>query len=454
MGFLNGYGHPITVSGDDAIASTIVKALPHVGFGYLRLQTAGYNGAYYSLHDKTQPGCYVKLTAGKGYMLFGSNHLLFYYSDIPAFKDLDETASANVTAAGKDPANYCFAENTTAKQVGIYQQLGSGKLTPDEDCYLFIKQTESEKWEVFEWDDAIGYPATLEDGQSLYNFMQTAFGYSEDPFMFGSAQNWRKFMTAPSWERYEIDPSVRRITRNSKILHDLKYSNFNICFIGDSITYAASNAGLQRAFRKQIPYKLKVFGQSACISGTCMTNGYGMNWTSGETGLNGLLAESDILTTVPEDKLRIPQIFVIALGTNDFGNDAPLGDVEADDRTATFAGCYLSLIEHLNSLYPDAGIICMCPFNRQTYDTVNAEGHKLIDYVRVIHEVVSIMPNTWVLDLFSHPIINYANYPAGFVDGVHINKYSHAVVANELYKIILQIITTMGFDYAPNNCKP
>lgn len=184
------------------------------------------------------------------------------------------------------------------------------------------------------------------------------------------------------------------------------------------------------------------------VNGTCITNGCGTAWDAdGNTGVNGILANATYLTNVPNNPRSKPNIFVIALGTNDFGNNAPLGDVESEDRDTTFAGCYLKLIETIRENYPEAHIICMCPLDRQTAKVENTTGCILLDYARVIYEIVSITEHTWILDLSNNPIINYANYPQAYIDPIHVNKYAHAVMTDYLCDLILRIVSVAGFDY-------
>ncbi len=436
------------LSYDKAKIEAIAEPLPKIGTGYYFAQTSSFTDLetgttkYYSTVYRSKTGSFVKLTAGVKYLLAMINKGLHVYPEIPTYRELSETESAQITAAGYDPGDYLII-NYNGTYYGLYQLLAA-PFEVTEGGYLFVEDSD----EVFEWNEALGLPATYLDDNGSYHYFQnnTLWRYT-NPFGYETTQHHRYNKSGQILERHEVNRYARRLFRQSRILQDMRKSAFTVCFIGDSITYAASNAGLQRAFRKQVPYKLECNSTSICVSGTCMTNGYGMAWTSGDTGLTGLLAEHTMLMTAENDLLKYPSVFVIGLGTNDFGNDAPLGNVEDDDRSTTFAGCYLALIEQINTLYPNSGIICMCPFNRNNYDTANNAGHKLIDYSRVIHEIVSFMPNTWVLDLSNSPILNYANYPAAYVDGVHIGKYGHAVVANELHKIILQIVAVMGFDY-------
>ena len=101
----------------------------------------------------------------------------------------------------------------------------------------------------------------------------------------------------------------------------------------------------------------------------------------------------------------IPNFITIALGTNDFGNNCPIGNIndESSSQTTesyTFIGCYKKLIEHLNEKYPKTPIILFTPFQRRGGNGANTAGHKLSDYANAIREIGSYY-SLEVCDLYS-----------------------------------------------------
>lgn len=428
-----------------------------VPWKYAYTQKTGSDGNtfYYQCVKIDEPGYVIHLKAGVEYVLLCLNQQLRYWKVDPrtaVLSELTDTQAANLEYNGMDSAQYkMLASGYAPATLGLYQNHG-GKITPEEEIYLLVDDIETDtKWGVsgnfmvFE-AEKVEYLKDL-TGSEIYNLSLEKQNIYKEPFTYNTDQHYN--VGNAYYNKYSTTEKMRRLIRQTDYLDSMTLSNFRLCFVGDSITYASSNAGLQRAFRKMVPYKLQVATTNTAIAGTCVTNGYGSNWSCGVPGVDGLLTDATYIQNVPANPLERPQIFVIALGTNDFGNNAPLGDVEAEDRDATFAGCYLKLVKAIRANYPKSGIILMCPFNRGNGGEANENGNILLDYSRVIHEIASFTPHTWVLDLSNHPIINYAGYPSAYVDSVHIGKYAHAVVSNELYRLIMEIVSISGFDYLP-----
>lgn len=411
-------------------------------YTYIQKTNSAGEAFYYNCARIDKLGYVVHLKAGVEYVCLLDNRVLNYWNADPrtiALKDLTDIETENLEYNGFDSTKYKKLGVSTPK-LGLYQTYG-GKIIPETDIYLLVYDADM----VFE-AEKVEYLKDL-TGVSIYNHTKKTDNIYEEPFTFNT--NPHLNIGKAYYNKYFTTEKMRRLIRETDYLDSLALSNFRLCFIGDSITYAASNAGLERAFRKMVPYKLQVATTNTSVAGTCMTNGYGFNWNSGVQGVDGLLTDAAYIQNVPANPLERPQIFMIALGTNDFGADAPLGNVEAEDRDTTFAGCYLKLVETIRVNYPEAGIILMCPFNRENGAEANENGDILLDYCRVIHEIASFTSHTWVLDLSNHPLINFSGYPEAYVDKVHINKYAHAVVSNELYRLIMEIVAVSGFDYLP-----
>ena len=450
MAIIDYKGNIIDAGNELNISSVCKPELPiELPWKYSYIQKAVEDGStvYYNLANTAKKGYCYHLKAGIEYVAMIDDGQLRYWSVDPRTiqnKELTDQQATNMEYLGYDPTQF-MVMGVVPTSLGLSQTVGL-KITPDTDMYLNVDDTTPGSFAVYkasemEW---LGN----KDGLDIYWARNAkAYIYAE-PFTFNTVAHGAA--RRAYYEQYETDEKMRRVIRQTDWLDALALSNFNLCFIGDSITFAASNAGLQRAFRKMVPYKLQVNQISTAQNGACMTNGFGYGWENGDgtMGVDGLFTAASYIQTVPDSPFERPHIFVIALGTNDYGNNAPLGDVEAEDRDTTFAGCYLKLVEAIRANYPKAGIILMCPFNRET-TTANEKGHVLLDYCRVIHEIASFTPHTWVLDLSGHPLINHAGYNASFVDYVHINKYGHAVVSNELYRLIMEIVAVCGFDYLP-----
>ena len=443
---------------DNLNLSVKAEPLPKISVPFLPIfyqGTANGKSYFYWVGDTSKKTDCVLLKPNVDYMIFCNNQTFTYTSVLlteNSLRDLTPEEKTNL-----ETVNEVATENlkyiTNARSTLGLCQTYTGRLRVNRDTYLVNvnPSPDGNDFEVYLWDD-VDYLNKKANISDIYGYMciGSLFGYYTKPFAFDGRQSYSALKFSPFFNRYDFDKKLYRMIRRTNYIDGIALSNLNLHFIGDSITYAASNAGLQRAFRKQVPYKLNVHvAGGLAVSGTCITNGYGFPFDNNDpesTGVNGILDNLSMLNTPIEDPIKQPHIFIIALGTNDFGNNALLGDVEAEDRETTFAGCYLKLIEKIREVYPDSGIICMCPFNRNNGNTANTAGNILLDYSRVIHEIVSITPHSWILDLSNHPIINYENYPKAYVDEVHIGKYAHAVVTNYLSELILQIVVESGFD--------
>lgn len=124
-------------------------------------------------------------------------------------------------------------------------------------------------------------------------------------------------------------------------------------------------------------------------------------------------------------------LIIVFGGTNDFGHgDAPIGDFS--DRTPeTFWGACHYLMSGLITKYPDARIVFMTPLHRESENTPNAHGKKLIDYVEIIKSAAAYY-SLPVIDLWSMsgiqprvPIIKEKFCP----DGLHPNDKGHEKIA-------------------------
>lgn len=407
-------------------------------------------GGSYNIFEFSKTGYVVKLLPGIEYLpvidVNGSVSVSFYTTDKIATEEECNTFSedqySELESAGFDTTKIRYTTGEKFNKVGINSWACPQRFTVESECYMYL----SDKADVYAWED-IDWLKQYTSYTEAFKLFGSSKIFFDNPIEFDTTSH--KIGNPIYFEDFKPSDRLQRLIRRTNYIDALKYSTLSIAFIGDSITAAASNAGLQRAFRKQVRYKLHLnYQNDLAVNGTCITNGCGTAWDNqNRTGINGILENATYLTNVPDDPKTKPNIFIIALGTNDFGNNASLGDVESEDRETTFAGCYLKLIETIRENYPESHIICMCPLDRQTAKTENTAGCTLLDYVRVIYEIVSITEHTWILDLSNNPIINYENYPEAYIDAIHVNKYAHAVITDHLCDLILRIVSVAGFDY-------
>lgn len=231
----------------------------------------------------------------------------------------------------------------------------------------------------------------------------------------------------------------------------------SIQFIGDSITYAASNAGLQNAFRKYVPMNLRAETMALCQSGVSATTGSGsFDWNgkqktdtaynaamSGYSGLAQKLAEykTNLSLAAWADAV---DIVVVELGTNDHWEQATLGSPTDLTEDTNFYGATEKTLTLLEDTFPHAQILWMLPFKNQKWKTSTI---KLVDYLIALKILCQTHTRCWVLDLVDKWFLDYDDTDLRskfFIDNVHITGNAHKCVAESMIDKIRQIISVCG----------
>ena len=231
----------------------------------------------------------------------------------------------------------------------------------------------------------------------------------------------------------------------------------SIQFIGDSITYAASNAGLQNAFRKYVPMNLRAETMALCQSGVSVTTGSGsFDWNgkqntdtaydaemSGYSGLAQKLAEykTNLSLAAWADAV---DIVVVELGTNDHWEQATLGSPTNLTEDTNFYGAVEKTLTLLEDTFPHAQILWMLPFKNQKWKTSTI---KLVDYLIALKILCQTHTRCWTLDLVDKWFLDYDDTDLRskfFIDNVHITGEAHKCVAESMIDKIRQIISVCG----------
>ena len=148
---------------------------------------------------------------------------------------------------------------------------------------------------------------------------------------------------------------------------------------------------------------------------------------------------------------EIPDIITIALGTNDFGNNCPIGTIQDDPNTQTessytFMGCYKKLIEWLYGKYGRVPMILITPFPRKQGLVANSAGKTLLDYSNAIRQIGSYY-SIKVVNMQEEsglPIGTLSDDTTYFytVDGLHLTKRAGRVVAPKIADAMTLAIKT------------
>lgn len=266
----------------------------------------------------------------------------------------------------------------------------------------------------------------------------------------------------------QIGPGTANMAMRTKSTMDRVYAamsrdvprdrSLRIMFIGDSITYAGSNAGLQHAFRKYVSMNLNAPCYAICQSGASVTTGSGSfdwNGQAGDSfdaavsGYAGLVTKMPRPDTGVNDKFRMEEtdVVVVELGTNDFWEGAPLGSVSDLTDDTTFYGAVEKTITLLETTFPNAQILWVLPFKNSKWTTANSAGNTLMEYLIALKIVCQMHQRVWVLDLFDKWYLDYDNESVRskfFIDEVHITGNAHKCVAEAMIDKIRQIVAVCG----------
>lgn len=239
--------------------------------------------------------------------------------------------------------------------------------------------------------------------------------------------------------------AVEHAERYRAVPRTVKDGELHAFISGDSIIQADS-VGVAHAYRTIVPGFFNSPSGYLAKSGACTTTGYGFAWDDADgTGYAGYAAKLDAL-----DDYRCAQydLVVYAVGTNDWGNDAPLGTIDDTDDT-TFYGALKMTYDKLMERFPNAAFIVVLPFKRENWNTQNEAGHYLLDYCQAISEVLNLRKyrRFYILDLFDKWYLNWDNEAMRskfFVDYVHPNKAAHICIARALEEKIAEVMAIEG----------
>lgn len=193
------------------------------------------------------------------------------------------------------------------------------------------------------------------------------------------------------------------------------YAGVSATFVGDSITNGAKLNDGEQTYWQITAQKLKMKEPV----------GLGVNGSTYSTKSDFGL-EHDPLPTRYQAIGQTDLIF-IALGSNDFGRNTPLGTVE-DQEDISFCGAINFVLNKLQTQCPESKIILMTPIIRHD-KTANDLGLTLQDYIAKIKEVAAAR-NILVADIHTPTADKMPN--GVFADTVHPDRFGHQIMAEAL----------------------
>ena len=179
-----------------------------------------------------------------------------------------------------------------------------------------------------------------------------------------------------------------------------------------------------------------VIGQNCAWSGSRVTGNNGST-TSAQCG--GSTKRVEDLA-----KNGTPDIIIIYIGINDFGQGNPVDLGEYTGETAvptattinTYSEAYGVMLAKVIRTYPNAAVYCCSMLDTSstnwdpdaTFPTVNSKGVSLVKWSKVIRDLCTAMGARFI-DLHACGI-NYFNLPTLTMDGLHPKAAGHTLMAN------------------------
>ncbi len=194
--------------------------------------------------------------------------------------------------------------------------------------------------------------------------------------------------------------------------------------LGDSITWQDNKAysqGKIGAIAK---------GYQTILSKALRFSSYYNAGVSGRPMANGSLNGDGTVITAQGIDYNAYDVCIIAVGTNDFRLDIPLGEYKdiGDYDINTFYGAYQKTLQCILTTNRNITICLFTPLQRNNagYNTTsrNRSGHTLGDYVKAIKDIGEkySLP---VCDLYTDSGIDESNLSVYTMDGLHPNDIGY-----------------------------
>lgn len=210
----------------------------------------------------------------------------------------------------------------------------------------------------------------------------------------------------------------------------LSYAGKSVAFIGDSITYGIGLENQQNQYWTHLEKNLSLGKVTNCgVSGSCVS-------TQGTRGYERQPLAMRV-NSIPR-----ADIFVIFMGTNDFGCDVPIGTME-DQTDVSFLGAWNFVLTKLKERNPDTKIVIMTALPRYS-KKINSLDLKLDVYVDAVKEVAE-GHNLPLIDLYTIMADEFteANCEKYMPDKLHPNEAGHALMAERIQTWLVENIQTV-----------
>ncbi len=153
-----------------------------------------------------------------------------------------------------------------------------------------------------------------------------------------------------------------------------RFAGKKVVFEGDSITDSDYNPAYNgKSWADYLANKLKMTIAS--------------NMALGGSSISTYNSAGSVVTRITSNSYPSDtKLFCIMAGTNDWNSNVALGDIGSTD-TSTILGALNTIIDHLQTNYPDATIVIMTPMHRSGMRTATRTAGTLSDVAKAYEEV-------------------------------------------------------------------
>lgn len=202
---------------------------------------------------------------------------------------------------------------------------------------------------------------------------------------------------------------------------------------GDSITWYDSN---------KYPDGSLCVGYQSYIINALGIKQYTNKGVSGAPIANGTRNGDGVVNTILSVNHANYEICTIAVGTNDFRLDVPLGTISANNYDdTTFIGAYQQSIEHILRQNNNIRLVLITPIHRDkdgyTSSSQNLAGYYLSDYVNAVIELGKLY-GIPAIDCYNNFEINSKNIFQYTIDGLHPNNNGHKIIGEYVSQYIIR----------------
>lgn len=217
--------------------------------------------------------------------------------------------------------------------------------------------------------------------------------------------------------------SLQEIKIESFCIKNMKKYN-KIVFYGDSIT-----RGTYTDEGDNMPASIAIPSFPELVAKKLQAESFKNNGKNGISFSSASCVQPEIAFCNTINESELGDAVFIAFGTNDYGTDVPIGNID-DKEGNTFFGAVNYCLNNLKIRSPQSDIFVILPLPRLNQEKPNKAGFKLDDYRNALKQTATKY-GAIVIDGGKVPInpSNKTDKHNYIFDGTHINEEGHKLFA-------------------------